>query len=141
MVEACSGEASAGGAAAPAQRLIGSVSASDFRGFTAESSADLLMPLGEFLAKRHGCARDALPLVSLPPSSSLRTVLQALVSNKVHRVYLTCQKTGAALGVVTPTDILRLLVIGFAWAPETEGGRGETTTTGPGGEIVKATAE
>ena len=75
--------AAAGGAAPP---LIGSVSASDFRGL---SSSDefvelLLKPVEDFLAATNKCSKDALPLITVPPSATVTDVLRRITETKVR---------------------------------------------------------
>ena len=85
----CAGVSSAGlvrdAVSATAQPLIGSVSASDFRGL---SSSDefvdaMLKPVEDFLAYTNGCGKDALPLVTVPPNATLTDVLKRITETKV----------------------------------------------------------
>jgi CBS domain-containing protein len=54
-------------------------------------------------------------LVTCRPDSTLRELLAAMVVNRVHRVFVVEAAGGAGsdavrpLGVVTPTDVLRLV--------------------------------
>ena len=59
-----------------------------------------------------GAATELLketPLFALKPSSTLGELLETLISNKLHRVYVV-DAEGKALSVITLTDILRLCV-------------------------------
>lgn len=51
---------------------------------------------------------SVLPLVSVTPDTPLREAIQKLVENRKHRVWVV-NGEGKAVGVVTPTDVLRLV--------------------------------
>jgi CBS domain-containing protein len=51
---------------------------------------------------------DMKPLVSCRPETTLREVLNVVVENGVHRVFIE-DNLGHILGVVTLTDILQVL--------------------------------
>jgi len=53
--------------------------------------------------------RGLPPLVTCTPTSTLREVLEMLVQRGKHRVYV-CDEKGRAVGVVTPTDVLRAII-------------------------------
>jgi CBS-domain-containing membrane protein len=58
--------------------------------------------------------------VTCAPDASLVDVMRALTKNKVHRVYAVDAKSGAALRVVTHSDLIRFFAM-FAPAEEGEG--------------------
>ena len=55
-------------------------------------------------------ALQRLPLVACSPETSLREVLEVLVGQGKHRVYCVDEK-GCAVGVITPTDVLRAVAM------------------------------
>jgi len=70
----------------------------------------------EFVKHRDMRRRDSHPgaevgqeLITCSPDSSLAEVLDKLVHNRLHRVYI-CDENVAPVGVITLTDILRKLV-------------------------------
>eukprot|EP00798_Chlamydomonas_sp_ICE-L_P024795 gene24795-10439_t len=112
----------------PDGNLVGKVSSSDLRDLPVDHFALLLLPVGEFLAivqgkgpsieeavsgKRPvGSSLELLkqtPLFSLKPSSTLGEVLELLITNGLHRSYVT-DADGKPVAVITQTDILRLVV-------------------------------
>ena len=60
---------------------------------------------------RWGEALAALPLVSCGAEATLRSALTQLLNHNKHRVYVV-DGEGRPLGVVTPTDVLRLVISG-----------------------------
>ncbi|KAI3425172.1 hypothetical protein D9Q98_008942 [Chlorella vulgaris] len=112
--------------------LIGNLSLSDLRGLTADRFGALALPVGTFLLLQKGrgvrwedCLTDQLPqavkegrwgeaLASLPlitcqPDSPFKEAINQLVDHHKHRVYVV-DGQGMAIGVVTPTDVLRLVL-------------------------------
>jgi 5'-AMP-activated protein kinase regulatory gamma subunit len=57
-----------------------------------------------------------LPLLSCSPASTLRETIELLVDQGKHRLYC-CGESGQAVGVVTPTDILRAVVMASKYQP------------------------
>lgn len=111
--------------------LIGNLSISDLRGLTPDRFGALALPVGSFLLLQKGCglrwedcltdqlpeavkegrwseALSAIPLVTCTPESSFREAIGQLVDHNKHRVYVV-DGEGRAIGVVTPTDALRLI--------------------------------
>ena len=127
--------------------LIGSVSESDLRRITRENLDVLAMSVGEFISKLHATAGDAPMLTPEPmaaarahplfsgmltegeleggrlnvtcaPDASLFDVMFALARNRIHRVYAIDPSTGAAVRVVTHSDLIRFFAM---FAPAEEG--------------------
>lgn len=114
--------------------LVGNLSMSDLRGITAMRFDTLALPVGAFLIRRAGrgldwghdptpideCAAAAAApetwspelqrraLVAVPRDTPLRDVLHLLVRHSKHRAYVR-DEAGRAVGVVTPTDLLRCI--------------------------------
>ena len=132
--------------------LVGSVSESDLRRITRENLDVLAMSVGEFISKLHAIPGDAPMLfpepmsaarahplfsgmltegeleggrlsVTCPPEASLLDVMRALARNRVHRVYAVDTATGAAVRVVTHSDLIRF----FAMFAPTEVGEEKLT--------------
>ena len=115
--------------------LIANLSASDLRGIEPEHFGVLGLPVAEFLALLHatsyagfshvesqnrtnpffakmneGGFRRAGPfLIVARPDDSLRRVLQEITEHGVHRVYVCQADSMEPVGVITLTDILRLV--------------------------------
>lgn len=115
-------------------QLIGNLSVSDLRGVLPEQFGRLALPLGTYLLEHHGVLQwddilvgqvpsavkeekwaDILPqvtknnLLKCSPESILADIVVLMVEQGKHRVYV-CDEDGSPVGVITPTDILRLLV-------------------------------
>ena len=129
-------------------RLVGSISESDLRRITPGNLDVLAMKVGDFIAKLHAppggapelsnepmAAARAHPLfsgmltegeleggrlsVTCDPDASLLDVMRALARNRVHRVYAVDKSSGAAVRVVTHSDLIRFFAM-FAPAEEEE---------------------
>ena len=116
-------------------KLIATLSVSDLRGLVPERFGALALPVGAFLLLRPGSKTgftwedallDRLPpaaaagrweealagaalLVAVAPTATVREVVAVMVREGKHRVYV-CDEEGRAVGVVTPTDVLHLVV-------------------------------
>lgn len=108
--------------------LCAALSESDFRGCRPADVGGFALPVGEWLAYAKGIsvvhdtqrhtivdpwARalfDAHVAISLSPSATLLELMDALVSRRIHRVFITNGATHALLGVVTHTDVLNTLL-------------------------------
>ncbi|KAI7836565.1 hypothetical protein COHA_009582 [Chlorella ohadii] len=111
--------------------LIGNLSLSDLRGLTPDRFGALALPVGSFLLLQKGkglrwedCLTEQLPpavkegrwsealasipLVAVKPSTTFREAIANLIDHNKHRVYVVDEE-GKAVGVVTPTDALRLV--------------------------------
>ncbi|EFN53812.1 hypothetical protein CHLNCDRAFT_53630 [Chlorella variabilis] len=117
--------------------LLANLSISDLRGLTPDRFGALALPVGAFLLLQKGrglrwedCLTDQLPeavregrwseaLASIPlvtcgPEAALREAIGQLVDHKKHRrvlcgmVYIV-DGEGRAIGVLTPTDVLRMV--------------------------------
>lgn len=86
--------------------LLGNISTSDLRGFLPEQVKDLELPVIEFL-QRH--ENRALVPITCMEDDSLSVLLSRMVKHRLHRIYIADGR-GAPVGVVTMTDILRILV-------------------------------
>lgn len=53
----------------------------------------------------------AVQLVTCSESSTLRQVIQSMVERGIHRIYICDPATGAPTGVITPTDVLRWVLL------------------------------
>jgi len=85
-------------------RLLGNLSASDLRGLTVSKLRFLNESIETFLQAQLGGIRAP---VSVKPSVTLAQVIQNLVDNRVHRVWLIDDKE-KPIGVVTLTDVLNV---------------------------------
>jgi len=85
--------------------LILTISASDFRGIEISNFADILLPVGDFLAKSRGPAFTPAN-VTCKATDSLHDVLAKLLANKVHRVWIV-NAAYLPIGVITLTDIIK----------------------------------
>lgn len=111
--------------------LISNLSSSDMRGLTGDRFGALALPVGSYLClmRLGGLSWDSviteqtpsaikegrwaevlqpLPVLSCRPSSTLKEVIRQLVDHNRHRVYVV-DDSDRAVGVVTPTDVLRLI--------------------------------
>ena len=84
-------------------RLVSCLSISDVRRLHTEAAlGDLAIPVGEFLA--HG---GRLPqLVSCPPSATVEEVMQLLLANEVHQIFVVDAQT--VVGAISISDLLQL---------------------------------
>lgn len=88
-------------------KIVSTISASDFRGLTADAIARLVyLPVGEFL---HQIAllnsnQIAAP-VCFEDSVTLETVLKSIVTNHIHRVWIV-NAQGKPKGVVSLSDLI-----------------------------------
>jgi len=94
-------------------KLVGSLSAADLRGLT-ESTVSWLhtLPVMEFLQRQHGLVR---PPVTCDHKATLKTVVKFMTDNRTHRLWVT--DNGVPDGIVTMTDVLRMLVPGAPRTP------------------------
>jgi CBS domain-containing protein len=126
-------------------KLLGNLSASDLRGLTKEKFGALALPIGAFLLMMHPAEKkeginvtyedallDQLPepvkegrwdealaglsLLCCTPATTLKQAIELLVQHGKHRLYV-CEESGHAVGVVTPTDILRAVVLASKYEP------------------------
>jgi len=115
LVELDEHKLSAAGVVNDAGELVANVSVSDLRDVQVDKVGILALPVLEFLAVQAGCRRPRAPVAVLP-SDSLRTVLERMVVNDVHHVYVVTGKTEKRreetvrrpTAIITPSDILYL---------------------------------
>jgi CBS-domain-containing membrane protein len=95
--------------------LAGHLGASDVRMLAPGLFHELLSPLRDFLAHLPRSASgggaqgtSAGRVLCAQPTSSLGSLVGALVRQRVHRIYIS-DSDGAPVGVVTCTDVLGLL--------------------------------
>ncbi len=131
----------------PGGKLLANLSASDLRGLNIEKFGALALPVGTFLLMMHpkkkggtvnvnvtyedalldqfpdaikerrwDDALAGLPLLRCTPETTLQEAIELLVQHGKHRLYV-CNETGHAVGVVTPTDILRAVVLASNYEP------------------------
>lgn len=122
----------------PSGKLCGNLSVSDLRGITADRYGALALPVAVFLLFIHpsisaGTGLDwetvllgkyptgaeeleqwlvenkGVPLVACREGTPLKDVVVMMVEERKHRVYVLNDK-GIAVGVITPTDILKLVL-------------------------------
>jgi CBS domain-containing protein len=117
----------------PAGSLLANLSVSDLRGISPLRLGALALPLGTFLLVQRGeiSWEDAVgghvpeavkegrweevldgvksSLVQCSPETSLEEAIRMLVEGGKHRLYVV-EANGRAVGVVTPTDVLRAIV-------------------------------
>lgn len=121
-------------------RVAGNLSASDIRGIRTKHFGALALPVGAFLVMMHlqgdrssdSIYEDALvgdlpeamkqgdwdramtelqPLVSCTTDATLKDVISVLVDTGKHRVYVKEKDGESVVGVITPTDVLREMVL------------------------------
>lgn len=83
-------------------KLLANLSASDLRGLTVPKLKFLDESVETFLTAQRGGIRTP---VSLKPTATLGQVIQTVVENSIHRVWLIDEKE-KPIGVVTLTDII-----------------------------------
>lgn len=106
---------SAAGVVNGAGELVANISVSDLRDVPADKLGMLALPVLEFLAVQAGCRRPRAP-VTVTPASPLRAVLECMVAEDVHHVYVVNDDAPRRpVAVITPSDILYL----FDSRPET----------------------
>jgi CBS-domain-containing membrane protein len=86
--------------------LIGTLSASDIRGIKMENLSSVLEPVMEFLAKKFPQSR---PLVTVTAHANLKEVMEKLIMGKVHRVWVVDMNSRRPIGVVTMTNVLKVI--------------------------------
>jgi len=86
-------------------KLVGTLSASDVRGLTADNINTVLDPVMEFLAKKH---KQPRPLVTVTADGRLKDVMDKITLGKVHRAWVV-DSNMYPIGVVTATDIIRIV--------------------------------
>lgn len=90
-------------------RIIGNLSAADFRVFKPAYLMTLLTPVSSFIQSLHGKNPSEFNLV-VGPQSKIENVVDGMMKKKVHRAWV-CTEDGKPMGVVTMSDI-----IGGVWA-------------------------
>ncbi|PSC70096.1 E3 ubiquitin-ligase [Micractinium conductrix] len=118
--------------AEPGGPLVANLSMSDLRGLTPERFGALALPVGSFLLLQKGlglrwedCLTDqlpaavkegrwaealaAIPLVAVGAEMPFKDAIAQLVDHNKHRVWIV-DEAGKGIGVLTPTDALRLVV-------------------------------
>jgi len=85
-------------------QLIGHIGGSDLKGieFDAHMMDNFRQSIQEF--------KPQLQVVSVGPTASFADVVNVLVKNKTHRVYIQAPDSKIPLGVVSQTDILRVVL-------------------------------
>jgi CBS domain-containing protein len=87
-------------------KIIGNLSASDLRGLTPNNLQKIARPVMEFLATQHGTVTKP---VTSSPDSTLGHIVELLVKNKIHRVWIV-DPENKPTGVVTLTDVISTFV-------------------------------
>ncbi len=91
-----------------AGELVANISVSDLRDVPPNKLGMLALPVLEFLAVQAGCRRPRAP-VTVTPSSPLRAVLERMVAEDVHHVYVVNEDAPRRpVAVITPSDVLYL---------------------------------
>ena len=108
LVELDEHNLSAAGVVNDSGELVANISVSDLRDVQVEKAGILALPVLEFLAAQAGCRRPRAP-VTVQPSDSLRSVLERMVADDVHHVYVvTAEAVRRPTAIITPADILYL---------------------------------
>ena len=108
LVELDEHNLSAAGVVNDRGELVGNISVSDLRDVQVDKAGILALPVLEFLAVQAGCRRPRAP-VTVQPSDSLRSVLERMVADDVHHVYVvTAEAVRRPTAIITPADILYL---------------------------------
>ena len=81
-----------------------------FRGAAAERRAALRRAAGAPSAARASTAH-APTLLACLPTTPLCEAVEMMVANNVHRIYTVDRATNEPVGVVTLTDVLRLMLL------------------------------
>jgi len=86
--------------------LLHDLSASSLRGLNSSNFNDLFLPIKDFLL-----ARKAQKGISGTPKTTLRSCLELIIANKLHRLWICDILTGEVVGVVTLSDIVMELLL------------------------------
>lgn len=93
-------------------RLVGNISARDLKYATADISifTRLHLPVGEFIKTiRQSVVEDVQPAISVSETSTIEYVIARLVTNKLHRIYVTTIDL-KPIRVISLRDILKALM-------------------------------
>jgi CBS domain-containing protein len=82
--------------------LVSNISASDLRGLTMENFDRLNVPIHQFVSMK-----AKKELVTCRPKDTVETVMEKMVTNRVHRVYVVDDQ-GRPSNVITMTTIMRV---------------------------------
>lgn len=88
-------------------RLVGNVSASDLKaiGYDGKLLARLFVPVSEFVKETRP---EGVGAITVAPRTSFGQVLDKLVSNHIHRVYVVDESQGGKpIGVISLLEILK----------------------------------
>jgi len=85
-------------------RLVGNFSASDLKGLYQEQFPSLLLSVREYLEKH---SPGSLKPFVIRPESTLKVVLDEIVENKVHRLWIIDNEFRPQ-GIVSQTDVVKL---------------------------------
>jgi CBS domain-containing protein len=90
--------------------VIGNLSASDLRGITVENMNHLTKPVYQYLeAMKHSGELKADQLRTVEQLDTVDKVLKLFIENKIHRMWVTKDNSEKLTGVISLTDILKLL--------------------------------
>ena len=108
LVELDEHNLSAAGVVNDAGQLVANVSVTDLRDVQVDKMGILALPVLEFLSVQAGCRRPRVA-VTVQPSDPLRSVLERMVADDVHHVYVvTPDAARRPVAIITPADILYL---------------------------------
>jgi len=95
-------------------RLVSNISASDLKGITDENFPQLNESLSNFIS-----SPNKIPPIKCTPDSTLGELIQKLVENRIHRVYIV-DDDDTLLNVVTLTTVMQLFSSPSLPNPEVE---------------------
>lgn len=107
LVELDEHSLSAAGIVNGAGELVANISVSDLRDVPCDKLGILALPVLEFLAVQAGFRRPRSP-VTVEPRMPLRTILERMVTEDVHHVYVIAGDARRPVAVITPIDVLYL---------------------------------
>ncbi|MCO5548073.1 hypothetical protein L7F22_001530 [Adiantum nelumboides] len=94
------------------KRIVGNFSASDLRGCSVESFPEWAREGVLQFLRRANATKNAvthIPLLTCYPSSTLEYVIRSALEWRVHRVWVVDEQQGLLMGLISFTDILRVV--------------------------------
>ncbi len=91
-------------------KLVGNVSVSDLKaiGYDGKLMSHLFAPVSEFLKL---AKPDSLGAITVTPQATFASVVEKLVNNRIHRIFVIDPETEKPLGVISLLEILKCIHI------------------------------
>lgn len=87
-------------------RVATNFSASDLRALTKHSFRDFHKSVFVYLTRS---GQGVVPVVTVAPTTTLAQAMQLMVEQRLHRVYIASEAEGSVRGLVSHSDILKLV--------------------------------